>query len=541
MKYPSLPHIINVSVFLATAMLAFLLFTGLLYRAYSLTLANPVPSGDDPAIHIYIALKVVEDPLSIVQLRVYNYTTIPLQYPNLIHVAMALLYVFTGNILDLVEFIKIFSFISIVLGIVLYTYIIYMLAKPLDSSKKAELTMAYVALASLLSFGIFQTLSDGSIMELFAVLVTLPLTVTLLLKEKYFAAGAVLGLSSLSTLGFIQTMAAALPWVFSFIVNRRLKALLQTLAGMLLGGNVFLARDSYKLAVYLLTTLSSVRSGNPSPITLPLDALAAYKVAEIFLAYMVIYAISLPRCWQQRSREVLLTMTIWTAHGMLVFILPGILHYPSDALWRFVRVNMFLASIAVTLSIYTDARDLTAGGQIRIMGVALLGAILLTSLFTPTQYKPLGPTNKLLRVDYTKLQAYLALRDWLLENGKPNSTILAIPQVSSWAAAFLTIPQKNIHVFLVATPDVYSTYSPDDPNRALGLKFYKAVVNRDLDAFKGYTVRYILVEQPKEGQFYYESIKEFADRMWSEDLSKIANVTFYRQDVGMKLWQLRDP
>jgi len=532
---------INTTAFLTLAVIAFFLFSSTIYKAYILTLANPVPSGDDPAVHVYMALRVAEDPLSIFRLRVYNYTTIPLQYPNLIHVSMALLYIVTYNVLYLIEFVKIFDFITVLIGITLYSYIIYELAKPLDLRQRAELTLAYVALASLLSPGVLHTLSDGSLMELFAVLILLPLVVILLIKERYLAAGIALGLSSLSTFGFIQTTAAATPWIFSLIIKRP-KAVLQILAGTAAGGNIFLARDTYKLTVYALSILSkpSLTEGNLSPAIFPLGALATYGIANIFLVSLSIYATTLLCCWRQYSQQMLLAATIWTTHDSLIVILPGVLHYPQDALWRFIRVNLYLASITITLSTYVAVRGLAQRRrQIDVEGLALLGAILLTFLLlVHLLHFFTAPTGKLLRINDTELQAYLAIRDWLLEHGSQNSTILAISQVSTWAAAILTIPQKGINVFLVATPDIYSTYSPDDPNRAVGLKFYEALVNQDINTLKKYNVQFILIEKPKEGQWYYENIKNFAEYLWKENLTRIATIIYYQEYI--KLWQLKD-
>jgi len=538
-KRLSLSLTINTIILLTLAVIAFILSSVVIYKAYSLTLANPVPSGDDPAIHVYIALRVAEDPLSILRLRVYNYTTIPLQYPNIIHALMALLYLIMNNILYLIEFVKIFGFTTILIGIILYSYIIYELAKPFNLRQRAELALAYVALASLLSLGVLRTLSDGGIMELFAVLVLLPLTIIMLIKERYFAAGIALGLSSLSTLGFIQTTTAALPWIF-ILITRQPRAILQILAGTVVGGNIFLARDAYKLAAYalsLLSTPSFTEDGNLAPAISPLDALATYGIANIFLVSLLIYITTLLCCWRQYSQQMLLAATTWIAHGSLIFILPGILHYPPDALWRFIRVNMYLASITITLSTYIAARGL-AQRRRQIEGIALLGAILLTFLLlVPLLRFFTAPTSELLRINDAELQAYLAIRDWLLEHGRQNSTILAISQVSTWAAAILTIPQKGINVFLVATPDVYSTYSPDDPNRAVGLKFYEAVINQDIDTLREYNVQFILVEKPKEGQWYYVNIKNFAEYLWNENLTKIATIIYHQGHI--KLWQLK--
>jgi len=543
MKRLSLSQTINTIVFLTLVVIASFSSLAALYNAYSLTLANPVPSGDDPATHVYIALKVAADPLSILRDKVYNYTTIPLQYPNFIHVSMALLYVATNNVLYLIEFIKILGFMTILIGIVIYSYIIYELAKPLNLRQSVELALAFVALASLLSRGILHTLKDGSIMELFAVLILLPLTAILLVKERYFAAGITLGLSSLSTLGFIQTIVAIIPWIFILIIKKP-RVILQILAGIIIGGNIFLARDMYNLVNQALIILSTPGFANNDKLTQtisPLSALLSYGAANIFFVALLIYAVTLLCCWRHYNQQMLLVATIWIAHSSLIVILPGILHYLEDVLWRSIRVNMYLASITITLSTYIAAKGLAQRRrEIDVESIALLSIILLTSFFfAPLSHFFTAPTSELQRINDAELQTYLIIRDWLLEHGRQNSTILAIPQVSSWSLALLTIPQKDIKVFLVATPDIYSGYSPLDPNRAVGLEFYNALINQDINILKKYNVQFILVKAPKEGQWYHISIKNFAEYLWRKNLTKIATIVYYNEYI--KLWQIIDP
>ena len=64
------------------------------------TLKYTVPSGDDPATHIYIALKLVADPSYLIYNKIFNTTIVTFEYPNIVHVIMALVYIHTHDVMS---------------------------------------------------------------------------------------------------------------------------------------------------------------------------------------------------------------------------------------------------------------------------------------------------------------------------------------------------------------------------------------------------------------------------------------------------------
>jgi len=131
-----------------------------------------------------------------------------------------------------------------------------------------------------------------------------------------------------------------------------------------------------------------------------------------------------------------------------------------------------------------------------------------------------------------------------LNSNLHNVTILALNQVSAWLRAFLTIPERKIEVLLIASPDVYMRYSPDDPNRIVGLTLYNALVKMNSSLLRKFNITYIAIELPNRKQWYHSSIRTLAYELWSKDLRPIANLVFEYYDKssgkGLRLWKLKD-
>ena len=261
-------------------------------KVYYLTLAHIVPSGDDGALHIYFALQLVEDPINIIFVKMFNYTTVRLQYPNIVHVFMALLYALTRDLLLLVSFIKLYSFSLIILGFFLYSYVIYKCADLSSREYRLAITFAFLVLASILSRGILWDLTDGSIMELTVVLVLTPLSLLAFLNNKYFLAGISIGLASLNILGFTEIIAILLPWLIFLLLSRHVKHLAKLIMGVLIGGNIFLAR-----IIYHVLTLTSINMNNVGAqlieqtgiVPNPMDAISLiYGKEMLFYLYLFI-------------------------------------------------------------------------------------------------------------------------------------------------------------------------------------------------------------------------------------------------------------
>jgi len=574
--FPKLRESIDITFILAISLItALLLFSKVLHEAYFLTLQHEVPSGDDPASHIYIALKLAEDPSTIIFERVYNYTIVSFQYPNIIHCFTALLYYLTRNVLFLIEFIKIYSFLLIPLGLLLYTYIVYSILEGLGFTYRVSFALVFLALASILSRGILWTLSDGSIMELTAVLIILPLAILSLLRERYLVAGLLLVLSSLNVLGFIETIIVTTPWLFYLIMRKGLAPIKYIIVGSLLGGNIFLLRLVYKLAYVsyiVFTTKSTAAIGGHTLTISPINALTTvYGSIWLFYTYLAIYGFSILIFAYFRkyySYEELLLASTLAIHSTLILLLPQILPYNIDALVRFARINLFLAALSTAFSIHIIFKPLIASkARITILLsnshtfnyrfdlvlhrigaivalLVLISIIPLSHTISPILYKSLNTHEGLIRIDDDRLNLYLDLREQFIRSNETNIKILAVSQVSSWFRTLLTIPEKHIDVFLVATPEIYNTYSPQDPNRLVGLEIYNALVNGDLTKLKEYGFKYVAVELPNEGQWYNPGIRDFASHLWEEDFRPIAKLALLHYDptsrYGLKLWMLKN-
>jgi hypothetical protein len=82
-----------------------------LWVAYKAQLGDMVPSGDDPAIHIYIAMKFVAG-----ETPDFWHS----EYPNAVHLLMALMYSVAKSPLPLISFFKLLAFLLVVVGLALY-------------------------------------------------------------------------------------------------------------------------------------------------------------------------------------------------------------------------------------------------------------------------------------------------------------------------------------------------------------------------------------------------------------------------------------
>jgi len=548
-------------------------------KAYYLTLAHPVPSGDDVATHIYLALKLVEDPSNIVFVKRFNYTSVTLHYPNIVHVFMALLYALTKDLLLLVSFIKLYSFSLITLGFFLYSYVIYKCTDLSNKGYRIAITFAFLALASILSRGVLSTLSDGSIMELTVILILVPLSLLAFLNNKYYLAGITIGLASLNILGFAEIIAILLPWLIFLLLGRQLRHFAKLLIGVLIGGNFFLARIMYKL-IFSFLNIGSVSvkpieqiSIAPNPMNVISDI---YGNILLFYLYLSVFGLTvlILVVFKRRFRRELFIASSWIFHTLLMFLTPYLVPMVAHSaisgsvIYRFARINLFLASLTITMSFHMifmpllrskskifisvlNKTEPTYIASIRTneLGLYLLVFILilmciLSVSISPVLYESINQKKGLIRINNEQLKVYLRLRSMFLNSNLSNVIILDLNQVGAWLRTFLTIPERKIEVFLIAPPDVYMRYSPDDPNRIVGLTLYNALMKMNLSLLKKFNTAYIAVELPNKKQWYHISTKTLAYELWSKDFRPIANLVFeyYSKSSGkgLRLWKLKD-
>jgi hypothetical protein len=144
------------------------------YHISRLTLFPVIPSGDDMIYHIYACIY-------------QNFTTYLFsnsQYPNFIHV---ICHITAGqNILHAILFFKIFNFTVTLLPILLLLYEL----RRIEPKYAIPLALAIW----LYRIRYLQTLSDGSIFDIFFFAMYIFANI-LLLRERYFYAGLVSGLA----------------------------------------------------------------------------------------------------------------------------------------------------------------------------------------------------------------------------------------------------------------------------------------------------------------------------------------------------------
>ena len=343
--------------------LTYLVVFPVIYKIYSYTLAPLVPSGDDPAAHIYIALKVVMDPGTVIRERIFNSSVISFQYPNIIHIMMALIYIFTHDITTLVSFMKAYSFFVLILGLILYSSLIfYLLGNQYSLFEKLSASFLYVVLACLLSRGITWTLCDGSVMELTAVLILLPLTLLALYKEYYVISGVLLGLASLNIIGFIELCFITTPWIVSLLIEKKIKSFAKILAGVLIGGNIFLIRLLHKMLIRALPKMFTyAKSANSTLTNMSIDTLSQisymYGSMTLFYVFLLTYGVSLllsmslRQYYSNRKKYVRLHIlaSTWIFHLLLIMLMK---YNPLDiaevVIPRLIRVNLFISTFLDT-------------------------------------------------------------------------------------------------------------------------------------------------------------------------------------------------
>jgi len=380
--------------------------SAVLWVAYRAQLGDVVPSGDDPAIHIYIAMKFAagETP--------YFWHS---QYPNAVHLLMALMYSVAKSPLPLISFFKLLAFLLVVAGLALY----FLYFRPLHRSGGAAALAATVAVAAWV--GVLYTLADGGVMELLYLLVGLPASLYLAEKGRHLAAGAVAGFTaSQSYLGLFHSIPVSLLLL--------VKGRWGYLAGYVAGGNVFL----FKLLNGLLA--EGVGAAAPHSYSALFYALSSYHAVFIvsLLSAVVVYGM---------RRGAPAGVYVWPLHFLLSALLAG----TPEAAARLARADLLLLGLSAGSSL--------RGGW---LAYVVSSAALLYMIFAVWQIPIIH------RLDAPRLDLYLSAIG-VVEDG---ATVLALPQVSTWALPLFFDPSRGVRAYLIyPEPDLKT------PRRRSGFRY----------------------------------------------------------------------
>jgi len=377
----------------------------------------------------------------------------------------------------------------------------------------------------LMSSGVLHSLSDGSIMELTGVVLLLPLSILLIIEGKHLSSGIAWGLTSLNILSLIEATVMLTPWLIYILVVRRIKSLSRIVIGFLVGGNIFLLRIAYKIITEIAIPLIFQESP-PGIAVVPVrinllnvfssiygnDFLFLVVALSASIAMLSYYKV-LKKDYEACDYRYLLLISMWILHTLLIMVFSQVnLSISHTVVGRLARINLFLASMSLALSLYLigklflrvllDIRDsklnLITNKKIarNMLCFTMIVAIIVVLVVSPNLYESLHSRRGLIRIDEKRVDLYMNLRNDISQLAEGNYTILGVSQVSSWSSVFLTIPEKHIQTYLITHPLIYEKYAPTDPNRIIGLKLFTALINLDLNTFKEYGVRYILREFP---------------------------------------------
>jgi hypothetical protein len=438
------------------------------WAVWRIVLSAPVQSGDDPAAHLYIAIKVAGGDLG----QFWES-----QYPNLLHLLLAAVWLASRDPLLLAKVLQLLTAGMVAAGVALY--LLYFWRALRSAFPVATLLMTVSAV------GVLHTLVDGSVMELVFTMVGLPASLYLYWRGKPLLAGVVAGMSAaLSYVSLVTALATLIPAFY--------KRLWRFLAGFILGGNIFLVKMA--LALGLAVARGALAGGGGASGPGPLQAFGVVLGYGYLPLYLVLGVAVLLHVLRTRGLGVSYSWLYHLAAAMTAF---GFVN--PDLGTRLSRVNPLVLALSV-VHLPHLSRNLVR-----------VGLLALALIYVVYGVVKLGDISILHRVDQATLSAYLEARELV----RPNSVVLVVAQVSSWAMPFLQDPSRNVTVLRVATPDVYAAMDPNDPELRYGPKLYHELTAGRVPA----GVDYILLQLPNRGQWYHESLAELARRLWKQDFS----------------------
>jgi len=459
------------------------------YHISRLTLFPVIPSGDDMIYHIYACIY-------------QNFTTYLFsnsQYPNFIHV---ICHITAGqNILHAILFFKIFNFTVTLLPILLLLYEL----RRIEPKYAIPLALAIW----LYRIRYLQTLSDGSIFDIFFFAMYIFANI-LLLRERYFYAGLVSGLALIHYYGIVYIV-TLIPAVFLIRATRRF------ILGLLIG-----VLPSFHKWVYLVFAILHFGGAVSGVTELPgwtLQNYLSYAFTPFtywgegaFYIYISIIVILLIRNRVITSKNIILSLS--PALNIITALFLPIIQSQSVAVVTLIfRIFRFLPLVIILMIILLLQTN--AYRRYDKIIVMLLGAALIVGITTNLTATPQG----LYRIDYNAFYALLSLRHEICEGG-----VLAVGGTTNYMQ--IICPDT---VFLYP-PDILARMAPDDPQAIL---MRQVLAQFENGTIHGYS--WLVVQEPVPGQWYDEAVTTFIQQL-KDEIYKLGDVKYVLKNQGATIY-----
>jgi len=501
-----------------------------IWKALQTSILPLVPAGDDTAYHVYYVIKASTNPMEV--LNPQNNS----QYPNIVHLVLAILFSATKNHILVAKTLGAWAVASIAVGFLLHAFLIR------RASNSSYVEAASVMLMALTCYEVLLTLNDGTVMYIFDLMVLLPLAALAIISEKYLIAGTLLGLSVLSWAGILITSVFLLPLLIASIrKNNPTKPLLKMLIGTFAGGNIFILKLIAKIFNSLPNETFTALAG-----TTPLAPDFTFRLVILTTSILLAVLMAIIRA-HHPAEDLKPLLASWTliVLGCLIFLLLSTTPLMLNLHERFVRTAIFLLYIPLCYFfslLHAKAKDILPT-RMHSPNPLLLLTLFLVLLFSSQilLYQNIYgyPSGTLQRLDPQKLEAYAYIRNTILKNEK-DTVILVLHQISPWAKPLLTIPERNISVF-VLNPTYPSPNAKTCEKYDADARLTRALESLNVSTLKRFGIRYILIELPYQNQWYIPTCKSTAYHLWNKDFSPIADLVYQKlyDENGIKVWKIR--
>jgi len=462
------------------------------YHTSRLTLYPVIPSGDDMIFHIYAC--IYKD--------FTTYLFPDSQYPNFVHV---ICHITTGqNILHAILFFKLFNFIVTLLPILLL----------LNELRRTAPRYAIPLALAIWLYGIrhLQTLSDGTIFNIFAFAMYISANI-LLLHRHYFYAGLVSGLALIHYYGIVYVI-TLIPAVFLIRVARRF------ILGLLIG-----LLPSFHKWVYLVFAVLHHGEAVSGVAKLPewtLQNYLSYAFTPLtywgegaFYIYIAVIVILITRNREITSKNILLSLSP-ALSIITALILPTIPLQSVAVVTLIFRIFRFLPLVVILMIILLlQANTYKRYDKIIVM---LLVAALIVGITTNLIATPKG----LYRIDYNAFYALLSLKHEICEGG-----VLAVGGTTNYMQ--IICPDT---VFL-NPPEILARMSPYDPQAILMRQVLAQFENGTIHGY-----RWLVVQEPIPGQWYNPATKPFVESL-KKKIHDLGNITYIIYNEGVPIYIIR--